>query len=309
MEYNYKLKYLNFIGGSEETNCIICLKTFKDNKITTPCGHFFHKKCLNEWVRRQKNCPMCRNDLKQFILDNGCNKCFQLFYKNSDYLYLDCCNTNIHYNCLQKLYDNEYKSCNNCESDLTNVVKKYHCLYCTGSFDMDTDIIVDENGNKNIVVDLIDGYTLPCCKMNIHTFCISNMLNNCLHCNSDLTDFIKEYSCKYCTKFFNYDNNTFEIYSKIVILPCCKFSIHNWCVKKICLNCNEDITPFFIEIQKFNIINKYSTRAKMEIDRLREIQKIGFTIPNDEIEEAIKLINLDKERDIKNELNILINSN
>ena len=25
-----------------------------------PCGHFFHSKCLENWIEIEKNCPLCR---------------------------------------------------------------------------------------------------------------------------------------------------------------------------------------------------------------------------------------------------------
>ena len=28
--------------------------------ILIPCGHFFHSKCLENWIKIEKNCPLCR---------------------------------------------------------------------------------------------------------------------------------------------------------------------------------------------------------------------------------------------------------
>lgn len=53
----------------EESNtCAVCLKPFQ--KTTEKryvkklkCGHTFHPRCINEWLRRAHNCPCCREDL------------------------------------------------------------------------------------------------------------------------------------------------------------------------------------------------------------------------------------------------------
>ena len=45
--------------------CSICLNLFgkedsNENIVKTICNHFFHEKCLAEWVKRRGNCPVCR---------------------------------------------------------------------------------------------------------------------------------------------------------------------------------------------------------------------------------------------------------
>ena len=45
--------------------CSICLNLFgkedsNENIVKTICNHFFHEKCLAEWVKRMDNCPVCR---------------------------------------------------------------------------------------------------------------------------------------------------------------------------------------------------------------------------------------------------------
>ena len=49
--------------GSEETFlCPIC----DENKIdvSLPCSHFFCEKCLKEWMKKSKTCPLCRLKLE-----------------------------------------------------------------------------------------------------------------------------------------------------------------------------------------------------------------------------------------------------
>lgn len=46
----------------EDERCIICYDSMKrhQNLRTLPCAHKFHKKCVNEWLRFENFCPMCR---------------------------------------------------------------------------------------------------------------------------------------------------------------------------------------------------------------------------------------------------------
>tara|TARA_B100000035_G_C20995374_1_gene552210 strand:- start:804 stop:1184 length:381 start_codon:yes stop_codon:yes gene_type:complete len=47
-----------------EKECSICLESFNlnDKIFNLNCGHIFHKKCLKEWINKDKNeCPLCRN--------------------------------------------------------------------------------------------------------------------------------------------------------------------------------------------------------------------------------------------------------
>ena len=49
-----------------DENCTICLNEFKkgDKVYFLPCIHCFHVVCLKEWVKSQKNCPICKFELK-----------------------------------------------------------------------------------------------------------------------------------------------------------------------------------------------------------------------------------------------------
>lgn len=64
--YKFK-KYLNEIG-QEYLKEIIDLDNDNDNlnnTIVISCYHIFHKKCLLEWYKKNKSCPLCRIDLKK----------------------------------------------------------------------------------------------------------------------------------------------------------------------------------------------------------------------------------------------------
>lgn len=44
--------------------CSICLGDYKDSewlRLLPHCGHFFHKECIDTWLRLKLSCPMCRN--------------------------------------------------------------------------------------------------------------------------------------------------------------------------------------------------------------------------------------------------------
>ncbi|EAS03886.1 C3HC4 type (RING finger) zinc finger protein (macronuclear) [Tetrahymena thermophila SB210] len=53
--------------NSEQPSCSICLCEFEleDEVRLTYCTHFFHSDCLKQWLKKQKNCPNCRNDLTE----------------------------------------------------------------------------------------------------------------------------------------------------------------------------------------------------------------------------------------------------
>ena len=45
----------------ENNECIICLeKMIKGDHIKIlKCGHIYHEKCINEWYKKVKECPIC----------------------------------------------------------------------------------------------------------------------------------------------------------------------------------------------------------------------------------------------------------
>ena len=58
----------------EENNqkCMICLDEFhsKEKVTALPCIHFFHPKCIKEWMNKKKECPICKFVLTKDNLDN-----------------------------------------------------------------------------------------------------------------------------------------------------------------------------------------------------------------------------------------------
>lgn len=57
----------NFIGFI----CPICTDPIQKSekvKILYPCGHFFHQNCIEEWINKSHNCPICRIKTTNYIL-------------------------------------------------------------------------------------------------------------------------------------------------------------------------------------------------------------------------------------------------
>jgi len=46
----------------DDCNCAICQEKIERGK-KLPCGHIFHLKCLQDWMRYRQICPMCRTEL------------------------------------------------------------------------------------------------------------------------------------------------------------------------------------------------------------------------------------------------------
>ncbi|XP_021296689.1 RING-H2 finger protein ATL70-like isoform X1 [Herrania umbratica] len=49
---------------SSTSSCSICLGEYKDTdmlRLLPACGHVFHLKCVDSWLRLHPTCPICRN--------------------------------------------------------------------------------------------------------------------------------------------------------------------------------------------------------------------------------------------------------
>ncbi|XP_071708125.1 RING-H2 finger protein ATL39-like [Rutidosis leptorrhynchoides] len=57
----YSEDTVNDVGGS---GCSVCLVDYKRNDVIRSlpkCGHLFHRKCIDTWLRVHATCPVCRN--------------------------------------------------------------------------------------------------------------------------------------------------------------------------------------------------------------------------------------------------------
>ena len=57
------------IQTDPKSYCSVCLdeKSDHDNsvyKMITQCNHYFHKKCIDKWLKKNASCPICRNKIK-----------------------------------------------------------------------------------------------------------------------------------------------------------------------------------------------------------------------------------------------------
>ena len=43
--------------------CIICLDKISVAEIMTSCRHTYHKTCLDTWLKKSKECPVCRQKI------------------------------------------------------------------------------------------------------------------------------------------------------------------------------------------------------------------------------------------------------
>lgn len=45
-----------------EGSCSICIENYQEKTqcITLPCQHYFHRKCITQWLLTQSTCPICR---------------------------------------------------------------------------------------------------------------------------------------------------------------------------------------------------------------------------------------------------------
>lgn len=56
----------NLVGlGSENCKCMICVDFFSKSDLirTLPCLHRYHRHCIDEWLRRNRHCPICKHDV------------------------------------------------------------------------------------------------------------------------------------------------------------------------------------------------------------------------------------------------------
>jgi hypothetical protein len=47
-------------------NCLVCMEEFKVaqlKRVLPKCKHHFHKKCIDKWLKKKANCPICRDCL------------------------------------------------------------------------------------------------------------------------------------------------------------------------------------------------------------------------------------------------------
>jgi E3 ubiquitin-protein ligase RNF38/44 len=53
---------------AKETNakCVVCISEYtnREKLRRLPCSHDFHAKCIDKWLKSNKTCPVCRDEVK-----------------------------------------------------------------------------------------------------------------------------------------------------------------------------------------------------------------------------------------------------
>lgn len=57
------------LEGRISTTCSICLCDYEDQEDLRqlPCDHYFHKECVDEWLKLKRTCPLCKRDITESI--------------------------------------------------------------------------------------------------------------------------------------------------------------------------------------------------------------------------------------------------
>ena len=64
--HNIERKYIEYLDSCRKEKeikgerCSICFENINTVETILPCGHFFHKICINPWLDLRGNCPICR---------------------------------------------------------------------------------------------------------------------------------------------------------------------------------------------------------------------------------------------------------
>lgn len=53
------------LGICDSSRCAVCLESFEHSRLlrTLFCGHSFHKSCVDEWLSRSGQCPICKANI------------------------------------------------------------------------------------------------------------------------------------------------------------------------------------------------------------------------------------------------------
>ncbi|KAF8936298.1 hypothetical protein BGZ58_004363 [Dissophora ornata] len=60
------VEYLT-LADPQDAICAICLCDYEDEEELRKmrCNHYFHKDCVDEWLRLNRNCPLCKRDIDE----------------------------------------------------------------------------------------------------------------------------------------------------------------------------------------------------------------------------------------------------
>lgn len=66
-------KYCSCVTVSGSESCAVCLSDFEEDDTLRrlPCGHSFHKGCVDKWLKMNKVCPLCVQDVEVLIREQS----------------------------------------------------------------------------------------------------------------------------------------------------------------------------------------------------------------------------------------------
>lgn len=69
---NAPVEYLT-LEDEQDAVCAICLCEYEDEEELRKmqCNHYFHKDCVDEWLRIHRNCPLCKRDIDDLTSGGG----------------------------------------------------------------------------------------------------------------------------------------------------------------------------------------------------------------------------------------------
>ncbi|KAF9375678.1 hypothetical protein BGX21_003726 [Mortierella sp. AD011] len=66
------VEYLTLMDPQDAV-CAICLCDYEDDEELRKmsCRHYFHKDCVDEWLRLNRNCPLCKRDIEELASETS----------------------------------------------------------------------------------------------------------------------------------------------------------------------------------------------------------------------------------------------
>jgi hypothetical protein len=68
-----KMEYIEGANGFDNDRCLVCLFDFERRdpiRKILACRHLFHQECLDMWLKKDRSCPFCRQDLRWEAIEN-----------------------------------------------------------------------------------------------------------------------------------------------------------------------------------------------------------------------------------------------
>lgn len=66
--FSFTKNNFDTVNNDYDTSCSICISDYKESEILRMmphCRHYFHRNCVDTWLKVNGSCPICRNSLLQ----------------------------------------------------------------------------------------------------------------------------------------------------------------------------------------------------------------------------------------------------